>query len=165
MRNICNVFNCNKVCYGHGYCSRHYERWKRWGDPLAGHRSKGDGGFDSAGYKMITVNGKRVREHRYIMENYLGRPLKPWPQEVVHHKNGNKADNRIDNLEVMTLTKHNLHHKLSVVRGTTSKTCTKCGIAKPYNDFSRANSTDGKRSNCKACQVSYNRIWLSKKKV
>jgi len=55
-------------------------------------------------YKQIKINGKMVREHRYIMEQYLGRKLERW--EHVHHINDDSSDNRIENLEVLSNSDH-----------------------------------------------------------
>jgi hypothetical protein len=55
-------------------------------------------------YVVIRVNGKQVREHRYVMEQHLGRKLDK--HEHVHHINGNAIDNRIENLQVLTNSEH-----------------------------------------------------------
>lgn len=55
-------------------------------------------------YKMIKVEGKSKREHREIMEKYLGRKLTF--NETIHHRNGNKRDNSIKNLELISRSNH-----------------------------------------------------------
>lgn len=73
--------------------------------------------INDSGYRMVSVTLDdpfrcmsdkygRIREHRLIMARHLGRPLERW--EVVHHKNRNRDDNRIENLEVLSSGIHTL---------------------------------------------------------
>lgn len=60
--------------------------------------------------KLYLEDGSVVDEHRYIMVNYLGRELSY--NEVVHHKDGNKKNNDMYNLELLSRQKHSSEHGL-----------------------------------------------------
>jgi hypothetical protein len=63
----------------------------------------GDKIITSNGYTKIKIDGKWMLEHRYAIEQNVGRKLHT--EERVHHKNGNRSDNRLENLELWAIHK------------------------------------------------------------
>lgn len=104
-RTTCLVEECPELSHAKGYCSRHYGFLKRNGDPLKivitrKKRYDADGYvmLDLKGHPYATSKGGRIFEHRFVMSQKLGRSL--YPHEQVHHKNSQRNDNTLENLEL-----------------------------------------------------------------
>jgi len=89
----CCVEGCNRIeRYPNTHmCQRHHLRWTRYGrtERIVGHA--GFGCTNTAGYKVLTIDGERKYEHVYLAEKALGRPLSKGV--VVHHMNQKRDDN------------------------------------------------------------------------
>jgi uncharacterized protein YrzB (UPF0473 family) len=73
-----------------------------------GNRKRGTGNITKHGYLILAKNNERKFAHRIIMEKFLGRKL--LATEMVHHVNGDKLDNRIENLEIVSKSAHKKIH-------------------------------------------------------
>ena len=105
-KKICAVKKCVNSIHAKTLCKKHYTRMAKHGDVDKCLKNEaGLGTVNEYGYRLLytpnhpNANGsKRIFEHRFIMSEYLGRPLRD--NENVHHKNGDRLDNRINNLEL-----------------------------------------------------------------
>lgn len=111
VRDHCTVAECGDGAVSGGLCRAHARRQRLYGDPLAGQPRRlvtPDGGSVSHGYWWVPVPvedrhlvppGRHADfEHRLVLARLLGRPL--LPDETVHHRNGDRLDNRPENLEL-----------------------------------------------------------------
>jgi hypothetical protein len=99
---VCNVDGCERDAATAGLCGMHYAR-VRWSGETgeAAPRIGNTRSITSQGYVSVSDprrKGKRIKEHRLVMEQHLGREL--LPHENVHHVNGVRDDNRLENLEL-----------------------------------------------------------------
>lgn len=99
---------CSRLCANRAIGLNHTgQKHPNWGGGIK---------IDKDGYVLIrktkhpfAVQGY-IREHRLIMERIIGRYL--LKDEIVHHKNENKADNHVSNLELMKKTEHDRIHTI-----------------------------------------------------
>lgn len=75
-------------------------------------RRYGNGYINKGGYRLIRKEGRYVLEHRWIIEQEIGRRLQR--HEHIHHLNGNRLDNRRENLQLIDGSLHSAHHATEI---------------------------------------------------
>lgn len=104
----CKTEGCGSKVHSRELCKNCYSKWSKGIEPGTG-RMKGvyskskrtteSGYIEWTDKNCMHSNAHgHVYEHRYVMGEHLGRRL--LDHESVHHKNGNRWDNRIENLEL-----------------------------------------------------------------
>jgi hypothetical protein len=84
-------------------------------------------GKSSWGYVRLKLSdGRVVLKHRWVMEQHLGRPLTK--DEHVHHKDKNRANNDLSNLELLTSSEHSKEHHKENPPPMVYLTCPVCGV-------------------------------------
>lgn len=63
IQSLCSIPDCGKRPIGRGWCSLHYERWRKYGDPLM----------------VATAKGEAQRYLREVVMTYEGDDCLPWP--------------------------------------------------------------------------------------
>lgn len=121
---------CDRIIRARGLCTLHWARW-RTSRPMELRKDyhKPNVGWLMSGYRWRCLpNGTEKLEHRWIMEQHIGRILTT--DEVVHHKNGVKTDNRLENLEIIDRAKHT---KLHLKQQPIERICVVCS-----NNFTKS---------------------------
>jgi hypothetical protein len=105
----CDVAGCDRQRYARGLCNTHYRRLLHTGDARPEQPIRvvtGEGSLSHGYWKVQVPDEDRwlapgldsAMEHCLVMARHLGRPL--YDDEVVHHVNGVRTDNRLENLEL-----------------------------------------------------------------
>lgn len=141
----CAVDGCGAKHLAKGFCKIHYSRFKRHGSTDKPKRPDITGQKNPhwRGGKTVAVDGRvlvysplhphpnwknYVYRYRLVMEKHLGRIL--LPSELVHHKNGDPTDDRLENLELSDAANHARLHMLEKMGGRWAlehAACIQCG--------------------------------------
>lgn len=97
-------------------------------------------------YKKLRIGKILIDEHRFVMQNHLGRKL--LQNECVHHINGNTRDNRLENLQIMTRSEHTKYHsdKGDIQRGSIPSIEARIRVRKMYSKLTECQVEEVKNS-------------------
>src|SRR5207253_1241942 len=109
------------------------------------------------GYKYVRIPGRRCMEHRLVTERHIGRRLDR--SEVVHHKDGNKLNNTIENLELIQSQGEHCQRHRRRFSSLSEKECSGCRMVKSRSEFNLrgrgGHNIDLHQAYCRKCQSEY----------
>jgi hypothetical protein len=154
VRRPCAVRGCRDDARTKGWCSKHYQRFVKHGDPLITQKAaNGEGGRNHVGHKVTYRNGRRAAEHIHVCEAALGKRLPRGAQ--VLHVDGDVENNRRDNL---VLCGSHAYHALLFLRAraydaTGNPDLRQCSLCKqwdePTNLYIRQRQNTGTHRRCR----------------
>lgn len=149
--NTCTIPGCARPIHlkSRGICEGCYQRWRHHGSYAWLRKTPGSGYNRSDGYIEIRADGKRHLLHRYLMEQHLGRKLQRL--EYVHHKDHDKSNNNLSNLEVVPAAIHTPYHLTKHKNGL--KTCKTCHQVLPIAQFYKCGGYY--IAHCRLCMRAY----------
>ena len=151
-KNTCSVEGCGKMSYVRGWCTKHYARWRRYGDPLALFKRPGfpdnliarmeplangciwfTGALNAHGYGMVWRDGEMVLAHRAAYEHFVG----PIPE-------GMTIDHECHNADETCPGGITCQHRRCVnVEHMVPKTATENALASPHAPANRTHCPQG----------------------
>lgn len=105
-RYTCSLVEWEKAKFCSITCKNSYQKTLTKSESPFGNYKGGT--LSKAGYIVICIDGVRKYQHRDIMEKHIGRSLEE--DELVHHINHDRKDNRIENLQLVKKSEHSKIH-------------------------------------------------------
>lgn len=168
-KRTCSIEGCNAFVVGRGWCSKHWQRWKKWGDPLMRTIEVGDaparffakvnktdtcwlwtGHVSVHGYGKFWADGLNLGAHRWSYQYHVG----PIP-EGLHLDHLCRVRNCVNPAHLEPVTcQENLRRGETLNAANLRKT--HCPKGHPYDAENTYRYSDGRRA-CKECNRIHNR--------